>query len=121
MILILDPQTDTESPQFRGLIDRLERLEGINHRVHRVRGEEQVLTEIYLIGNTSALNADEMRQLPCVDRVVRISEPYRVLGRHKDDHTNQRLSLQRRDLRPGQPPRVRRSVRRGQPANMWKP
>ncbi len=86
MILILDPQTDTESPQFRGLIDRLERLEGINHRVHRVRGEEQVLTEIYLIGNTSALNADEMRQLPCVDRVVRISEPYRVLGRHKDDH-----------------------------------
>ena len=27
-----------------------------------------------------------MQNLPCVEQVVRISEEYRVLGRHKDDH-----------------------------------
>ena len=53
--------------------------------MHQVQGAEQVLTEIYLIGNTKALAVEDMRTLPGVDRVVRISEEYKVLGRHKDD------------------------------------
>ena len=45
-----------------------------------------MLTEIYLIGDTAALQVEDMESLPCVDRVVRVSEEYRVLGRHHDDH-----------------------------------
>ncbi len=41
------------------------------------------LTEIYLIGNTGALTVEQMQVLPCVEKVVRVSEAYRVLGRHK--------------------------------------
>jgi len=31
------------------------------------------------------LTVEEMQALPCVERVVRVSEEYRVLGRHRDD------------------------------------
>ena len=86
MILILKPNIDTESVQYKRLEAHLKSLRGIKTRVHKVQGAEKQLTEIYVIGNTSALSVDEMRSLPCVDHVIRVSEEYRVLGRHKDDH-----------------------------------
>ncbi len=36
-----------------------------------------------MIGDTGALTVEQMQVLPCVQKVVRISEAYRVLGRHK--------------------------------------
>jgi 3-deoxy-7-phosphoheptulonate synthase len=60
-------------------------MPGITTRIHTEVGTEQTLTEIYLIGNTMALSLEDMQGLPCVERVVRVSEEYRVLGRHKDD------------------------------------
>ncbi|HEY0375550.1 MAG TPA: hypothetical protein VGC87_01180 [Pyrinomonadaceae bacterium] len=86
MILILTPNIKPESEAYRQLMEHLARLQGIRARVHREQGTEQSLTEIYLIGNTSAIPAEEMKNLPGVERVVRVSEEYRVLGRHKDDH-----------------------------------
>lgn len=86
MILILTPNIKPESKVYRQLMDHLARLHGIQARVHREQGVEQSLTEIYLIGNTSAIPVEDMRSLPGVERVVRVSEEYRVLGRHKDDH-----------------------------------
>lgn len=53
--------------------------------MHEVQGTEQHLTEIYLLGNTAALSIEQMKSLPCVDRVVRIQESYRILGRHGED------------------------------------
>jgi 3-deoxy-7-phosphoheptulonate synthase len=85
MILILASNTNTESAEYKQLLNRLGDLQGIQYRVHREEGAEQVLTEIYLIGNTAALSVEEMQNFPCVERVVRVSEPYRVLGRHKND------------------------------------
>ena len=85
MILILKPHINAESPQYLRLESHLKNLQNIKYRVHKVQGAEQTLTEIYLIGPTSALSLDEMRTLPAVDHVVRISEEYRILGRHKED------------------------------------
>jgi 3-deoxy-7-phosphoheptulonate synthase len=85
MILILSSNTDPQGAEYRGLMARLEALPGIRTRTHVERGAEKTLTEIYLIGNTKALDLEEMRSLPCVERVVRVSEEYRILGRHKDD------------------------------------
>ena len=39
-----------------------------------------------MIGNTATLSIEDMRSLPDVDKVVRVSEEYRILGRHKDDN-----------------------------------
>jgi 3-deoxy-7-phosphoheptulonate synthase len=83
MILVLEPNTDPESTDYRILIGQLERLPNIRHRVHREVGTEVTLTEIYLIGNTGALTLEQMQVLPCVEKAVRVSEAYRVLGRHK--------------------------------------
>ena len=82
MILVLEPNTHPESLDYRMLTSQLERLHNIKFRVHREVGTEVTLTEIYLIGNTGALTIEQMQVLPCVAKVVRVSEPYRVLGRH---------------------------------------
>ena len=83
MILVLEPNTQPDSPEYRVLTGQLERLPNIQFRVHREVGSEVTLTEIYLIGNTGALTVEQMQVLPCVQKVVRVSEAYRVLGRHK--------------------------------------
>jgi len=87
LIVLLD-STDAptgESPEEREVIETLSRLPGIEVRVHKVRGAQQTITEIYLIGDTARLSIDEVRAIPGVERVVRVSEEYRILGRHKDD------------------------------------
>lgn len=86
MILILKPEINSETVEYQQLINHLSRLQDIELRIHQERGAEQTLTEIYLIGNTATLSLEEMRSLPGVEQVVRVSEEYRVLGRHKDDH-----------------------------------
>ena len=86
MILILKPETRRDSPEFRSLMDYLANLPGIQVRVHEEHGAQQVLTEVYLIGDTKTLSVDDMKSLPGVERVVRVSEEYRILGRHRDDH-----------------------------------
>jgi 3-deoxy-7-phosphoheptulonate synthase len=85
MILILNSNVSEQAPEYRQLMSHLASLPGIQTRVHRERGAEQTLTEIYLIGNTLSLEIEDMQNLPCVERAVRVSEEYRILGRHKDD------------------------------------
>jgi len=85
MILILSPNTRTDSDEFKQLEAFLDRLPNIRHNIHQETGDQQLLTEVYLIGDTASLIAEEIENLPAVERVVRISEEYRVLGRHQDD------------------------------------
>jgi 3-deoxy-7-phosphoheptulonate synthase len=86
MILILSPDAQPDSTEYRQLLDHLGQLPKIKTRIHQEKGAHQALTEIYLIGDTASLSIEDMESLPGVERVVRISEEYRVLGRHKDDH-----------------------------------
>ena len=85
MILILNENTDPAGPEYAALMEALRQLPGIQVKAHRIEGELRAVTEIYLIGDTKQLSAEDMRALPLVERVVRVSEEYRVLGRHKDD------------------------------------
>lgn len=85
MILILAQDLSHESTEFRQLMDHLNALPRIKTRVHREKGEQQTVTEVYLIGDTGPLSLEDMKVLPGVERVVRVSEEYRILGRHKDD------------------------------------
>src|SRR5665811_1733530 len=85
MILILSSNANEQSQEYRQLMAHLATLPGIQTRVHLERGSEKTLTEIYLIGNTKSLEIEDMQSLPCVERALRVSEEYRILGRHKDD------------------------------------
>ncbi|HXV07311.1 MAG TPA: hypothetical protein VD791_04740 [Burkholderiales bacterium] len=85
MILILNENADPAGPEYAALMEALRQLPGIQVKAHRIEGELRAVTEIYLIGDTKQLSPEDMRALPLVERVVRVSEEYRVLGRHKDD------------------------------------
>jgi len=100
MILILTPDIKPKSDAYQSLLAQLSRLPNIQVRVHSEQGAEHSVTEIYLIGNTSSIPVDDMKALPGVDRVVRVSEEYRVLGRHNDDGRSAHFDYQ--GLRFGQ-------------------
>jgi 3-deoxy-7-phosphoheptulonate synthase len=85
MILILSENVDPQSGEYGELMQRLRLLPGIETKVHRIEGELRAVTEVYLLGDTKRLTLEEMQALPCVERVVRVSEEYRILGRHRDD------------------------------------
>ena len=85
MILILEANVDEQSPIFQQLLTHLRGLSGIHFRVHQEQGAEQVLSEIYLIGDTKQLRIEDMEALPGVGRAIRVSREYRMLGRHNDD------------------------------------
>jgi len=85
MIVILKPNIDINSSEYKELFSQLSLLPDIEINVHEVEGKQQNLTEIYLVGETASITEDSIRELPGVDRVVRISEAYRILGRHSDD------------------------------------
>ncbi len=86
MIVFLRPDVDENSESFKKTWDYLSDLENIRIQKHIVQGNQQMLTEIYLFGDTSALNKDAIAALPAVERVVRVSQEYRIIGRHKDTH-----------------------------------
>jgi len=85
MIVILHPDTSDTDPGYTKLMDYLANLRNLRIKTHEISGTEQKLTEIYLIGDTSQLDKSQIEDFEVVDRVVRISREYRVLGRHKDD------------------------------------
>ncbi len=85
MILILSDSADPQGPEYTQLMQALALLPNIRTRIHRIQGTERSVTEVYLLGDTKALAIEDMQSLPCVERVMRVSEEYRVLGRHPGD------------------------------------
>ena len=85
MILILSDSADPQGAEYEQLMQSLARLPNIKTRIHRIQGTERSVTEVYLLGDTKALAIEDVRNLPCVERVIRVSEEYRVLGRHPGD------------------------------------
>lgn len=84
MIVILNPDSDEKSEAYQETMAYLRQLPGIELRHHVIRGSEQVLTEIYLLGDTHKVDQEPIEALEGVDRVIRISQEYRILGRHAD-------------------------------------
>lgn len=84
MIVILEPNTTKDSEEYHQVMAYLENLP-LRLDVREVQGTQQLLTEIYLIGDTHSLSKEEIEAFPCVDRVIRVSQSYRILGRHAAD------------------------------------
>lgn len=94
MIIILKPSLAENSEDYRQVFDYLNGLPDIEVRVHKVQGAQQILTEIYLIGDTGKIGQEDIAALPAVDRVVRVAEEYRILGRHSDDNRSNSFEYQ---------------------------
>ncbi len=85
MIIILKPDADKSSTEYNDLQTYLDSLTDITVRMHEELGQQQRLTEFYLVGNTASLDINHINNFPVVERAVRVSREYKVLGRHSED------------------------------------
>lgn len=85
MIVILEESIIKDTDRYHALLNQLEQYPDVEARPHVVKGKETDLVEIYLIGNTVALDRSAIEDMDGVERVVKVSRDYRILGRHADD------------------------------------
>lgn len=84
MIVILRAGVRPDGPEIEELIAEARKYEGIEARVHAHSGAEQELVEVHLVGATQTIPSRGFSERPYVVRVVRVSERYRLLGRHDE-------------------------------------
>jgi len=84
VIVIFRPDVEPDGAEVERLLKHLAQIPGLKPEVHSVRGAIRSLTEVYLIGRTDTVSREALEQLPGVERVVRISEKYRLIGRHRE-------------------------------------
>jgi 3-deoxy-7-phosphoheptulonate synthase len=83
VIVIFSPEIDARGPEVEAVLRHVAAHPGVRAQVHTVTGATRTLTEVYLIGRTDTVSREGLELLPGVERVVRISERYRLLGRHR--------------------------------------
>ncbi|MDA8163388.1 MAG: hypothetical protein M0022_10900 [Desulfobacteraceae bacterium] len=82
MIIIMKPDIDPSGPEITKVLEYLAQFPEIKTRLSGVRGASRVVTEIYLIGPTHHVPTETIEHMPGVERVVRVSSKYRLIGRH---------------------------------------
>ena len=85
MIVILRPDSPVSTTEGKAVMDYLSAKPGITPHSHSITGAGRTLTEIYLVGDVAGLDQAEIESLPGVEKVVRVSREYRVIGRHTGD------------------------------------
>lgn len=80
MIIVLEPNASSS------VVDEVFRVvaqyKDLTPRKHVVEGAELTITEIHLHGPTKQIPLDPFQAIPGVRQVVRVSEKYRIIGRH---------------------------------------
>jgi 3-deoxy-7-phosphoheptulonate synthase len=82
MLIVMRPDTPPSSPELKELITVAESFPGVTTQVHVVQGATRSLTEVYLLGPTHAVPTAPFERFECVEKVVRITEKFRAIGRH---------------------------------------
>ncbi|MBU8900609.1 3-deoxy-7-phosphoheptulonate synthase [Corallococcus sp. H22C18031201] len=80
MIVMLEP--DSPESVVSGVLQVVSQYKGVTPRTHVISGAESTITEIYLLGSTSQVPVEAFQQLAGVRQVVRVSQKYRMIGRH---------------------------------------
>jgi len=85
MIVILHPDSALNTVEGKAVMEYLSARSGITPHSHSITGAGRTLTEIYVVGDIAGLDQAEIESLPGVEKVVRVSREYRVIGRHAGD------------------------------------
>src|SRR5262245_66176014 len=83
MIIVLKADVRPDSEEVRRLIEMAESFPQVRTEIHQIKGATRTLTEIYLIGSTGVIPTTPFEEFACVERVVRVTERYRSIGRHE--------------------------------------
>jgi 3-deoxy-7-phosphoheptulonate synthase len=82
MIIIMNPEVEPNGPEMTGILEYLRQFPDIKTKVSEISGTSRVVTEIYLIGQTHHVPTEAIERMPGVEKVVRVSSKYRLIGRH---------------------------------------
>src|SRR5581483_1246480 len=82
MIIVMKADLPADSLELKRVVELAESYPGIHAELHRVQGATRSLTEMYLLGPTEAVPAQPFEGSDCVEKVVRITQKFRYIGRH---------------------------------------
>jgi len=80
--MIITLRSDATPDFIQIVLDVAARYEGVSPRKYEFQGVSGAATEVHLLGDTSQVPEKAFQVLPGVRRVVRVSNKYRVIGRH---------------------------------------
>jgi 3-deoxy-7-phosphoheptulonate synthase len=83
MIIVMKAEFGPESPETQAVVRTAERFPGIQTQLHVIQGATRTLTEIYLLGPTTSISSEPFEEIASVEKVIRIRERYRTIGRHE--------------------------------------
>ncbi|NNL65563.1 MAG: 3-deoxy-7-phosphoheptulonate synthase, partial [Myxococcales bacterium] len=82
MIIVMKADTQPDSAELAQVIRTAEEYPGITTQIHRIDGATRSVTEIYLLGPTGVVPTEPFEEFTSVERVVRVTEKFRSIGRH---------------------------------------
>lgn len=82
MIIVIQPDSSPEGELVRAVTEVAGRYPGITAKAYHYKGTSHSLTEVHLIGSTGAVPTEAFETLRGVVRVIRVSEKFRLIGRH---------------------------------------
>jgi len=82
MIIVMKDDIQPESPEVAQVVRMAERFPDVQTVVRKIQGATRVLTEVYLLGSTATIPQEPFEEFPAVEKVIRIRERYRSIGRH---------------------------------------
>jgi 3-deoxy-7-phosphoheptulonate synthase len=77
---MLEPDSPESAVQSVQLVAR--QYPGLKLRVVRIEGVSHTVTEVHVHGQTAQVPTEPFEKLPGVMQVVRVSQKYRIIGRH---------------------------------------
>ncbi len=82
MIIVMKADLPAGSPEIKQIVALAESFPGIKAQVHTIQGATRSLTEVHLHGSTGVIPAKPFEEFEGVEKVVRITEKFRAIGRH---------------------------------------
>jgi len=82
VIIVLKADVNPETPDVQRLVEFAESYPGVSTEFHQIQGTTRTLSELYLLGSTGVIPTEPFKEFACVERVVRITEKFRSIGRH---------------------------------------
>ena len=82
MIIVLKADVEIDAPEVKRLVEFAESHSGVHTELHQIQGATRSLSELYLLGSTGVIPTEPFEEFTCVERVVRITEKFRSIGRH---------------------------------------
>ena len=82
MIIVMKADVATDDPEVRRVVELAETFPGVKTELHQIQGATRSLSELYLLGSTGVIPTAPFEEFACVEKVVRITEKFRAIGRH---------------------------------------